>query len=213
MPHWFVAAFLVVCYFFAVYAPILILLVVIVWWFCRVTPASLVRNNAFVNDFAPPEDAPVSYSEFTEAEVQEVFEMEAAIFKITSGLELPRYYSSPFRFALVAKIEDRVVGFVLCTRNRSGLSIDQLAVHPNTRRRGVGRRLTQEAIDQARANRSREVSLWTRRGTNEALPMYQSMGFEIVGGDNLMHKMVLTLTYEPAEAAEQGQGERPTTPD
>ncbi len=48
------------------------------------------------------------------------------------------------------------------------------------------------------------VALYSRRGDNAANRMYLAMGFVIVGGNKLSHKMQLTLreTTEPAAASE-----------
>jgi ribosomal protein S18 acetylase RimI-like enzyme len=212
MPHWFTVPFLVFLYFFAVWAPILLVLVVIVWWFTRVTPAQLVRPNAYIDDFAPPPDAPVSYGPFTEADVDEVFQIEAALFKYTVGLDLPHYYNTANRFGFTAKIAGRVVGFILCRRYRSGLVIQQLAVHTNARRRGIARRLMEDAIAVARQERSPVVALWVRRNDTQAFPLYQSMGFVITGREKLALKMTLALPGETAEQAAVGVEQHQASP-
>ena len=52
-----------------------------------------------------------------------------------------------------------------------------LAVAPQQRGRGIGRRLTRECIDRARQDDAVAIELTTADMMTVALPMYQSMGF------------------------------------
>ncbi len=106
-----------------------------------------MRHNARVDRFTPPPDAPVSYGPFTEAERREVEKMEKKIFKYTIGSDLPEYYTLAYRFGIVAKIQGRMVGFALVKKYLlSGFLVEELAVHPNARRRGIGRQMMHDVI-------------------------------------------------------------------
>jgi len=52
-----------------------------------------------------------------------------------------------------------------------------LAVDPQKRGRGIGRRLTQECIDRARTDGADSIGLTTADMMTVALPMYERMGF------------------------------------
>lgn len=60
---------------------------------------------------------------------------------------------------------------------RSWAAIRMLVVKPESRGRGIGRRLTEECIARARRDRATCVGLHTSRIMTVALPMYLRMGF------------------------------------
>ena len=145
MQNWILSGLLAGCsYVVGLWVPVVLVLVAIVWWFSRETPDRLVRHNARVDRFTPPPDAPVSYGPFTEAERREVEKMEKKIFKYTIGSDLPEFYTLTERFGIVAKIQGRMVGFALVKKYLlSGFLVEEMAVHPNARRRGIGRQMMQ----------------------------------------------------------------------
>lgn len=59
--------------------------------------------------------------------------------------------------------------------------IATLATHPDFRRRGLGGRLLQEALREARAAGVRRALLEVRAGNEAALALYRKFGFQVTG--------------------------------
>ena len=78
--------------------------------------------------------------------------------------------------------------------------IGTFAVHPDYRRRGVGRRLLAEALLNAQAEGAMSALLEVRRGNLGAQVLYREFGFEITGvrpgyyRDNNEDALLLTLS-------------------
>lgn len=79
--------------------------------------------------------------------------------------------------------ERRIVGNVsLMSSPVSGrYLIANVAVHPDFRRRGIGRALMERAIETVVQKRGRAVLLQVRDDNHEAIRLYQSLGFKRVG--------------------------------
>lgn len=58
--------------------------------------------------------------------------------------------------------------------------VAKMIVHPNARRMGIGRKLMNHALEQARERGKTLVTLDTRTG-DAAEPLYASLGFEVAG--------------------------------
>ena len=81
----------------------------------------------------------------------------------------------------VGREAGHVVGY-LCLWEVSGeLHITNIAVHPTARRRGIARTLLAGVLDDARHRRLRVVVLEVRPSNVEALGLYDSFGFRVVG--------------------------------
>jgi GNAT superfamily N-acetyltransferase len=81
----------------------------------------------------------------------------------------------------VAVTRDQPVGFahVKLLENESA-HLDELDVHPDHGRRGLGRRLVAAVCDWAVSRRMRTVTLSTFREPRWNMPFYASVGFEVV---------------------------------
>ena len=78
----------------------------------------------------------------------------------------------------VAERDGAVIGFI-CARLIRGVpaEINNLIVHPDHRRQGVGRHLLQTAIE----HWNDEVFLEVRESNTGAQELYRQLGFEVVG--------------------------------
>jgi ribosomal protein S18 acetylase RimI-like enzyme len=79
----------------------------------------------------------------------------------------------PNNRVLVAMARDRVVGFVAASAER----VEQLYVHPDYQRIGIGSRLLQWAKDQSPGH----LSLFTFERNERAQKFYEARGFRVVG--------------------------------
>ncbi len=96
-----------------------------------------------------------------------------------------RFRESPLLDVLVAEVEGEVVGF-LSMSFPSGLSgmralIDELAVEPAHRRRGIGASLVEAAMRLARYRGSGHLLVDTSRAGEATQAFYQSCGFSLGG--------------------------------
>lgn len=71
----------------------------------------------------------------------------------------------------------RVVGNVTLSRSRAGYLVSNLAVHPDYRRRGIARRLTEAVIERAEKRGVPWVALEVRRDNRAAKGLYEKLGF------------------------------------
>lgn len=78
-----------------------------------------------------------------------------------------------------------VVGFALAAVVAGSAHLDELDVHPEHGRRGVGRALIDAVIAWARANGHRTLTLNTMRDVPWNAPYYERLGFEILRDDAL----------------------------
>jgi [ribosomal protein S18]-alanine N-acetyltransferase len=79
---------------------------------------------------------------------------------------------------LVAEVELGPVGFACFRAVASEAELLNLAVLPDNRRRGIGARLMEKVIQEARASGARELFLEVRDSNLPALGLYRRIGFE-----------------------------------
>ena len=81
----------------------------------------------------------------------------------------------------VARLRDRVVGFVDYWLVADEVHLLAIATHPDWRRRGIGARLLDRVLAVAREHAASIVTLEVRRNNVPALAMYERRGFRRVG--------------------------------
>jgi len=92
-----------------------------------------------------------------------------------------------------------VVGMLVMWRIIDEAHIGTLAVHPEFRRRGIGKKLLQVALDEAKTAGATYVYLEVRRSNLVAQSLYQAFGFKQVGirpryyQDNNEDALLMTL--------------------
>ncbi|MGE5508808.1 MAG: ribosomal protein S18-alanine N-acetyltransferase [Chitinophagales bacterium] len=82
---------------------------------------------------------------------------------------------------LVAREDGRVVGYVGMWRILNEGHITNLAVHPDQRRRGIGRRLLQALVNISRTRGIDRLTLEVRVSNTPAQTLYESFGFRSAG--------------------------------
>jgi ribosomal-protein-alanine N-acetyltransferase len=85
------------------------------------------------------------------------------------------------RWPLVAEMNGRVVGYLMAWRIRDQLHVMNLAIRREMRRQGTGTMLLQSALNLARQENMREVTLEVRESNRAACRFYGKHGFVPVG--------------------------------
>lgn len=88
---------------------------------------------------------------------------------------------NPVARCLVMREAEQVVGYLCVWEIADELHVTNIAVHPDRRHQGVGRALLGWALEEARRTGVRHVALEVRPSNQEALGLYESFGFRVVG--------------------------------
>jgi [ribosomal protein S18]-alanine N-acetyltransferase len=81
----------------------------------------------------------------------------------------------------VAEDAGLLVGYAVLWFAADGAELGDLAVHPEARRRGLGRWILEGTLREARLRGAAHVFLEVREGNADARRMYEKSGFETVG--------------------------------
>ena len=85
-------------------------------------------------------------------------------------------------------LNDVQVGFVAVEKADDSLYyMDKLAVMPEHRHKGYGRKLVEFVLDYAKKNKGEKVSLGMIDGSEVLKNWYQQLGFEVIGTKNFEH--------------------------
>lgn len=91
-----------------------------------------------------------------------------------------RAYQQAGRSWVAVDGRDQPVGFALASVEEGGAHLDEVDVHPDHGRRGIGRALVEQVFAWARACGYPAITLTTERYVPWNGPFYATMGFEIV---------------------------------
>jgi [ribosomal protein S18]-alanine N-acetyltransferase len=73
-----------------------------------------------------------------------------------------------------------IFGYICFWQAGDEIQLLNLAVRPDFRRQGVGRRLMQFLLQEAREKKGQQIILEVRPSNRKALDLYHSMGFKIL---------------------------------
>lgn len=96
----------------------------------------------------------------------------------------------------VAEMDASVVGFAACRETGPRLHLDELSVHPDHGRQGLGRRLVEKVIAASARRELTGVSLTTFSDIAWNGPFYASMGFETLSDSDLDEALAEMLRHE-----------------
>lgn len=89
--------------------------------------------------------------------------------------------SISFPMVVVEKPGDRVVGYIIYWHIREDVQVNNVAVHPDFRGRGIGEALVRHVIEKVRANGATFITLEVRSSNAAAVALYRSLAFEVLG--------------------------------
>ncbi|MHB9025812.1 MAG: ribosomal protein S18-alanine N-acetyltransferase [Armatimonadota bacterium] len=115
------------------------------------------------------------------SDVPQVYSLERLSF--TTPWDVASYYTelaNPNAYYLVARADSRIVGFGGMWVVGDEAHVVTLAVHPEVRRRGIGRRVMHALVREARRRGARTVTLEVRVGNEAAQQLYCALGFRAI---------------------------------
>jgi ribosomal-protein-alanine N-acetyltransferase len=119
------------------------------------------------------------------AEIDDLRRVEQASFTNpwTRDMYVAEFGNPEVSFFLVARDDGRreVVGFCACWHVLDELHINNLAVLPEYRRRGIGSALIGRALEEGTRLGATRATLEVRRSNVEALRLYERWGFSVAG--------------------------------
>ncbi len=92
---------------------------------------------------------------------------------------LSNMFSTPGLYAVVAEIDDRVVGSNVLDERAIIAGIGPITVDPGTQNSGVGRRLMHAVMDRAAERHAAGIRLVQAAFHNRSLSLYTSLGFDV----------------------------------
>ena len=120
---------------------------------------------------------------------------ESVLAETTSEVQLNRLRRDGHLWVAVA--HDRPVGFAYVEVFEAHVAhIDELDVHPDHGRRGLGRQLVTTVCEWAARARFDSVTLCTFRDVPWNRPFYERLGFEIIPNDSLSPALVAVIDDE-----------------
>ena len=124
---------------------------------------------------------PIIIAQMTAHDVPQVHAIERRSF--SSPWDLESYYGelhNPSALYLVARAGERILGFGGMWMVEGEAHIVTLAVHPDYRRRGLGRQLLQALLQKARERNILIITLEVRVSNTPAQNLYTAYGFRII---------------------------------
>ncbi|WP_244563912.1 GNAT family N-acetyltransferase [Ensifer aridi] len=112
--------------------------------------------------------------------------------------ELLQYLNAGFLFAAFDS-QEIPVGYGGGHVTEGWLHIDEVDVHPNWQRKGIGRQIMAALLDAGRSTKLIGASLTTDRFAPFNAPFYTSLGFQAVEGDACPERLRAILAKEEAK--------------
>lgn len=97
-----------------------------------------------------------------------------------------------------AETGGNITGFLAAAPVGSALHVDEISVHADYQKRGIGRALMEHAETHARSRGLLEMTLTTYRHVIWNAPFYESLGFQILAEKDLGERLANVLANERA---------------
>lgn len=123
----------------------------------------------------------IEVRDMVNADLDRVMEIENLCFKAPWGREdlYREINDNQLSVLLVVTINDLVVGFCDYWNTFDSGTICQIAIHPDYQHQSLGTRLLDEVIKDAKAKKTRTLTLEVRESNSRAIKFYQKHGFII----------------------------------
>jgi ribosomal-protein-alanine N-acetyltransferase len=82
---------------------------------------------------------------------------------------------------VIRRPEERVVGYIIYWHIGEDVQINNVAVHPDVRGKGVGEALLRFVIEKVRDKGATFISLEVRMSNTAAQALYRKLGFDVLG--------------------------------
>ena len=120
--------------------------------------------------------------------------------------------SGPNSLMLVARLDDgqstaqkSIAGFIVAREMANEIHVNNVAVRPEYRRRGIGERLLQEVLAWGREKHATQAVLEVRAKNVAAQKLYEACGFQTIGRRRLYYRqpledallMAVSLKWKP----------------
>ena len=127
--------------------------------------------------------ASLSIERMQPADLADVLVIERASFSMpwSRGAFLYEIEQNQVARCWIGREDGLIVGYICLWEVAGELHVTNVAVHPDARRRGIARTLLESVFARARAAGNRMVLLEVRPTNTEALTLYESFGFRVVG--------------------------------
>jgi len=139
----------------------------------------------------------------TEADIDGVYDVEINSFAIPwSKKSFSDELSNSLAIYYIAESEGRVAGYAGMWNVADEGDVTNIAVHPDFRRRGIGKLLMKALFKEAQSSDMRLITLEVRESNAPARKMYESFGFKEVGirknyyADNRENAVIMTVYIE-----------------
>ena len=86
-----------------------------------------------------------------------------------------------FPHVIVHKLYKKVIGYILYWHLREEVHINNVAIHPDFRRQGIGEAVLHKVLAQVQSEGAQYVVLEVRPSNVAALTLYKKLGFEFLG--------------------------------
>jgi ribosomal-protein-alanine N-acetyltransferase len=128
-------------------------------------------------------EAAIRFRTMTVADLPRVLELERLAFASpwTEANFRHEVESNPLAWNVVVERDGVLAGFACAYLVADELMINDIAIDPAQRRRGVGRALVRHILDGARVRGCRRATLEVRPSNTGARRLYDGFGFEVVG--------------------------------
>jgi len=147
---------------------------------------SLVQKVIVLNRLADPPPAlafppEILIRPMQESDLDAVAALDREAFESAWVISSPslRYTFLNVQHAIVAEIDDRIVGYELSTSNGVSAHLTRLAVSPHYRKSNIGYNLTREMIQDFAAQGIRNITVNTQENNFASISLYRKLGFQL----------------------------------
>lgn len=130
-----------------------------------------------------------------------------------SESSLRRELSNPLAHVFVAEVDGETAGYAGMHCVVDECYVNNVAVFPQYRRRGIGYALVQRLLEQGERLRARFLTLEVRASNQDAMALYQRLGFSVQGIRRDFYIMptedgvIMTRTLEKGEGEHEVAGD------